>query len=58
MWLLARNEAWAVFSWSSYSMADVRLNSFNSALTKGTQQGTVSSMHEFDWDDEKDAVLE
>ena len=27
-------------------------------LTKGTQHETVSSMHEFDWDDEKDAVLE
>ena len=27
-------------------------------LTKGTQRETVSSMHEFDWDDEKNAILE
>ena len=39
-------------------MTDVGSNNFNGALTKGTQQGTVSSMHEFDWGDEKDAVLE
>ena len=39
-------------------MTDVGSNSFNSVLTKGTQRETVSSMHEFDWDDEKNAILE